>query len=153
MYDTLQKDRYMKIGYMFIGLLFGCYFFTSFTASEHEKVTKNMAALSLSASPSGASFVPPSTPPISIVSPYRDEPSSAKVEQLPKLTDAEKRRLTTNRLSKSMIILERSFKEGEEPLTFEKVPIVNKVVEENQERPLSASVDSREDLCAMDVEE
>lgn len=153
MYGTLQKDVYMKIGYMFIGFLFGCYFSTSFAASENEAVARGLGALSLSASPSGASFVPPSTPPISIVSPYRDEPSSAKVEQLPKLTDTQKRLLATNRLSKSMIIFERSFKEGEEPLTFEKVSIVNKVVEENKEWPLSASVDSREDLCAMDVEE
>lgn len=136
----------MKIGYMVIGMLLICCA-TILVCADHEDI-KNVAALSLSASP-GASFALPSTPPISMISPYRDHAVENAIECFPKLTEADRRKLSKKNTSASITNYESNY-------IFEKAPVVKKdpkvsmlkgvlkgpVIEEIKEGPLSASVDS-----------
>jgi hypothetical protein len=146
----------MKIGYMLISILFGCYVSFSIACSEHEKMVKNIAALSLSASPSGATFVPPSTPPIptSMVSPYREPYYQGVAEWLEKEYSSEKKFIPNK--NNSPIIIERVLSNHELPISFAKIPIEKEALEDEKERPLSVGVDSRENeheaLFAMDEE-
>lgn len=143
----------MKIEHMVIKFLFVCCFTSSFASSEDGNI-KNKSALSLSASPSGALFLPPSTPPIAIsmVSPHR-EPFIEGVAEILAAKYASEKKMPK---SKSLVIIERTLPKNELPINFVKESVAAKEELENQScsaLPFESDSNENETFFCMDDEE
>lgn len=143
----------MKIEYIYVGILLGSYITLS-SASDKEKTISNIAALSLSASPTSF-FMPPSTPPIAttMVSPYREPFIEGVVEILSKKYSSDKK--SSKQMGKLPIIIERPSLDNQSPISFVKVSIPTDPFEAEKESSLPRNIDFKEQeaFFTMDDEE
>ncbi len=143
----------MKIEHMITVFLFVCCCALSFAASEEDNI-KNKSALSLSASPSGVLFLPPSTPPIAIsmVSPHR-EPFIEGVADMLAAKYASEKKMPK---SKALVIIERTLPKNELPINFVKESVAVKEEVEDQScsaLPFESDPNEHETFFCMDDEE